>query len=64
MATLGNLAIGILKLTGTGNIAAGCRCHCRDATRTPATPRPHTVMTETDITPLSRDPGVNLRSGW
>jgi hypothetical protein len=37
MATLRNLAIGILKLAGTGNIAAACRYHCRDATRTLAT---------------------------
>jgi hypothetical protein len=37
MASLRNLAIGILKLTGTGNIAAACRYHCRDATRTLAT---------------------------
>jgi hypothetical protein len=37
MASLPNLAIGILKLTGSGNIAAACRYHCRDATRTLAT---------------------------
>jgi predicted transposase YbfD/YdcC len=34
MAALRNLAIGILKLTGAGNIAAACRYHARDATRT------------------------------
>jgi hypothetical protein len=33
-----SLAIGILKLTGTGNIAAACRHYGRDATRTLATP--------------------------
>jgi Transposase DDE domain len=37
MASLRNLAIGILKLTGTGNIAAACRRHGSDATRTLAT---------------------------
>jgi predicted transposase YbfD/YdcC len=37
MASLRNLAIGILKLAGTGNIAAACRYHCRDAARTLAT---------------------------
>ena len=34
MATLRNLAIGIFKLTGHQNIAAACRHHARDATRT------------------------------
>jgi predicted transposase YbfD/YdcC len=34
MATLRNLAIGILKMTGHTSIAAACRHHARDATRT------------------------------
>jgi predicted transposase YbfD/YdcC len=34
MATLRNLAIGIFKLAGHPNIAAACRHHARDATRT------------------------------
>jgi hypothetical protein len=34
MATLRNLAIGIFKLTGHAGIAAACRHHARDATRT------------------------------
>ena len=34
MATLRNLAIGILKMTGHTSIAAACRYHARDATRT------------------------------
>jgi predicted transposase YbfD/YdcC len=34
MATLRNLAIGIFKLTGHPGIAAACRHHSRDATRT------------------------------
>jgi predicted transposase YbfD/YdcC len=34
MATLRNLAIGIMKLSGVRNIAAACRHHARDATRT------------------------------
>lgn len=33
MAALRNLAIGALRLTGCGNIAAGLRKHSRDATR-------------------------------
>jgi predicted transposase YbfD/YdcC len=33
MATLRNLAIGALRLTGCDNIAAGLRKHSRDATR-------------------------------
>ena len=33
MATLRNLAIGILKLSGHPSIAAACRYHARDATR-------------------------------
>jgi predicted transposase YbfD/YdcC len=37
MAALRNLAIGIFKLTGHQNIAAACRHHARDATRTLAT---------------------------
>jgi predicted transposase YbfD/YdcC len=37
MATLRNLAIAILKLTGASNIASACRHHARDATRTLAT---------------------------
>jgi predicted transposase YbfD/YdcC len=37
MATLRNLAIGILKTTGHTSIAAACRHHGRDATRTLAT---------------------------
>jgi hypothetical protein len=37
MATLRNLAIGILKQDGQPNIAAACRHHVRDATRTLAT---------------------------
>jgi hypothetical protein len=34
MATLRNLAIGTLKLAGHPGIAAACRYHGRDATRT------------------------------
>ena len=34
MATLRNLVIGILKLAGHASIAAACRHHARDATRT------------------------------
>ena len=34
MATLRNLAIGILKTAGHASIAAACRHHARDATRT------------------------------
>jgi predicted transposase YbfD/YdcC len=37
MATLRNLTIGIFKLAGHRNIAAACRHHARDATRTLAT---------------------------
>ena len=37
MATLRNLGIGILKLSGCHNIAAACRYHARDATRALAT---------------------------
>ena len=37
MATLRNLAIGILKPAGHPTIAAACRHHSRDATRTLAT---------------------------
>ncbi len=37
MATLRNLAIGILKPAGHSSIAAACRYHARDATRTLAT---------------------------
>ncbi|MEU9046144.1 MULTISPECIES: hypothetical protein [unclassified Kitasatospora] len=33
MATLRNLAIGALRLTGHDNIAAGIRHHARDAAR-------------------------------
>ncbi len=45
MAALCNLAIAILKLTGARDIAADCRHHARDASRTLATlglslPRP------------------------
>ena len=39
MAALRNLGIGILKLDGYPSIAAACRCHARDATRTLATLR-------------------------
>jgi hypothetical protein len=38
MAALRNLAIGILKTAGHASIAAACRHHARDATRTPGTP--------------------------
>jgi Transposase DDE domain len=38
MATLRNLAIGILKTAGHTSIAAACRHHARDATRTLETP--------------------------
>jgi predicted transposase YbfD/YdcC len=38
MATLRNLAIGILKLAGHKSIAAACRHHAWDAARTLATP--------------------------
>jgi hypothetical protein len=34
MAALRNLAIGILKTAGHASIAAACRHHARDATRT------------------------------
>jgi hypothetical protein len=34
MATLRNLAIGILKIAGHASIAAACRHHARDATPT------------------------------
>jgi hypothetical protein len=34
MATLRNLAIGILKTAGHTSISAACRHHARDATRT------------------------------
>jgi predicted transposase YbfD/YdcC len=37
MATLRNLTIGVLKLSGYPNIAAACRYHARDATRVLAT---------------------------
>jgi predicted transposase YbfD/YdcC len=37
MAALRNLVIGIFKLAGTGNIAAACRSHARDASRVLAT---------------------------
>jgi predicted transposase YbfD/YdcC len=37
MATLRNLTIGIFKITGHTSIAAACRHHSRDATRTLAT---------------------------
>jgi predicted transposase YbfD/YdcC len=37
MAALRNLGIGILKMTGHTSIAAACRHHARDATRTLAT---------------------------
>jgi len=37
MATLRNLAIGILKPAGHASIAAACRHHARDATRVLAT---------------------------
>ena len=39
MAALRNLAVGILKLDGYPSIAAACRYHARDATRTLATLR-------------------------
>ena len=37
MATLRNLTTGIMKMAGHPNIAAACRYHARDATRTLAT---------------------------
>jgi hypothetical protein len=37
MAALRNLGIGILKMGGHASIAAACRHHARDATRTLAT---------------------------
>ena len=37
MAALRNLGIGILKMGGYASIAAACRHHARDATRTQAT---------------------------
>jgi len=37
MATLRNLAIGIMKMAGHRNIAAATRHYARDATRTLAT---------------------------
>jgi len=37
LATLRNLGIGILKMAGHASIAAACRHHARDATRTLAT---------------------------
>ena len=39
MAAFRNLAVGILKLDGYPSIAAACRYHARDATRTLATLR-------------------------
>ena len=39
MATLRNVAIAILKPAGHADIAAACRYHARDATRTLATLR-------------------------
>ena len=39
MATLRNLAIGVLKLGGASNIAAASRYHARDPTRALATRR-------------------------
>jgi hypothetical protein len=38
MAALRNLSIAILKPAGHPSIAAACRYHARDATRTLATP--------------------------
>ena len=37
MATLRILAISILKITGHTSVAAACRHHARDATRTLST---------------------------
>lgn len=37
MAALRNLAIGIVKTAGHASIAAACRHHAREATRTPGT---------------------------
>jgi hypothetical protein len=47
MASLRNLAIGILRLHGDRNIAAALRRNARDATRSPATPRHHQPMNHT-----------------
>jgi hypothetical protein len=55
MASLGNLAIGILKLTGTANIAAASRHHGRDAARTLATLDLSPKMTTTGTMPPCRD---------
>jgi hypothetical protein len=41
-------SIGILKMTGHTSIAAACRHHARDATRTHSRTQPS--MTKTDIT--------------
>lgn len=38
MATLRNLAVGILTTAGHPSIAAACRRHARDAARTLETP--------------------------
>jgi hypothetical protein len=48
MATLRNLAIAVLKLGGASNIAAACRRHARDATRTPDHPGTQPGMTTTN----------------
>ena len=54
MATLRNLAIGICKLTGPTSIAAACRHHARDATRTLDTLGISPPLPKPDITPLCR----------
>lgn len=57
MATLRNLAINILKITGHTSVAAACRHHARDATRTLSTLGLSPARNETDMTRLCRGPG-------
>lgn len=58
MASLRNLAIAVLKLTATRNIAAACRHYARDATLSTGHPRAHPAITETAITSLCGGPGT------
>jgi hypothetical protein len=44
MASLRNLAVGILRARGDRNIAATVRRNARDTTRTPAAPGHHQPM--------------------
>jgi hypothetical protein len=47
MASLRNLAIGLLRTRGAGNIAAALRRNARDATRPPGPPRHHQPINPT-----------------